>query len=852
MKLIYERESARLREQFQTSLDGRALLRGRSETLDSLIRDLWAKYVAPVNVTDQALAAVAIGGYGRRTLFPYSDIDILFLCEKQVPEQPVRDRIRALTQELWDARIKVSPTTKTLADCAKLQPDNVEGTISLLDCRFLAGNEGLFHQLRNEVLPVLVQRESQVLLQRLIDINNERRAKYSNTIFHLEPNLKDGVGGLRDYNLACWLALISHMSKDQTWLDAEQMLPQALQEGSRAAFAFLSDTRCFLHYRAGRDDNTLSWEAQEEAAARHIGVNGTGDGNPAAWMREYFRHARNISRLTAQVVQEVSAQRSSLYRQFQNWRSRVSNADFAVVNGYVYLKQPSAASDPDLLLRMFEFVAQHGTPLSSAAEGRVTQAIQELGASKASLDWWRYLAPILIRPYAGEALRSMQRLGLLTLIIPEFHLIDALVLRDLYHQYTVDEHTFLTLDVLHQLRQGQTKWEEQFARLLEELEEPELLFLSLLMHDLGKGVPSNNHCIASLEIAEKRLPGLGLSGKDIETVCFLIRSHLDMSAAMRRDFFDPQTVRELAHRIQAPERLKMLALLTLADIRAVSKEALTPWKAENLWQLYIVTSNFMSHSIDEERFHAGKEDEQLARIRLLAPQLGKRLKRFLEGMPRRYLSLHSAEEIAAHVEMASKISGKAVQLSLRRQGQIFELTLVTNDRPRIFCNVAGTLAAWGMNIVKADAFANAAGVVVDVFRFADQFRTLELNLQEWDRFQTAVTDVLAGHTQMESMIARRRMKPETRRVQIETKLQFDDESSPRSTLLEVVTQDRPGLLYKISSQLANRNLNIEAALIDTEGQMAIDVFYLTSGGKKLPDEEKQSLREALAEELSAD
>lgn len=848
MKETYEREIERLRQTFEATSDGLATIRGRSDAVDNLVTELWRKHSGS---GDAGAAVIAIGGYGRRSLFPCSDLDLLYLCSN-MPDQALKDRIRSVNQELWDLRLKVSPFTKVLADCAKLQPENVEGTISLLDCRYLAGDAGLFHQLREEVLPELVQRESQMLVQRLIEINVERNSKYSNTIFHLEPNVKDGVGGLRDYNVACWLTSLSCFKRDGRWPNPEECFPPALAKGAVDAFAFLSAARCFLHYRAGRDDNTLSWEAQEEAASRRISTNGDCPTDAASWMRGYFRHARNVARLTAQAVQEASAQRSSLFRQFQNWRSRVSNADLAVVNGYVYFKQPSAVSDPDLLLRTFEFVAQHGTPFSADAEARVQHAVRELASAKVSVDWWRYLSPILVRPHAGDALRTMQWLGILTLIIPELQLIDALVLRDLYHQYTVDEHTFLTIDVLHRLRQRQTKWEGQFAQLLDELEQPELLFLSLLLHDVGKGIPSDNHCTASVEIAQKRLPRLGLSETDIDTVCFLIQHHLDMSFAMRRDFFDPETARDLARRIQTPERLKMLALLTLADIRAVNKEALTPWKAENLWQLYMVTSNFMAHSIDEDRLHPNGGDEQLARIRLLAPQLGKKLRRFMDGMPRRYLSMHSAEEIAAHVEMAAKVAGKAAQVSLKRRGHLFELTLVTSDRPRVFCSIAGTLAAWGMNIVKADAYANESGLVVDVFSFSDQFRTLELNLQEWDRFQNSVAGVLTGHESLEALMNRRRMKPEPRRIQIETKLLFDDTSSPRSTLLEVVTQDRPGLLYKISSHIANHNLNIEAALVDTEGQLAIDVFYLSRDGKKLSQNDQDALKEILSEELAED
>jgi [protein-PII] uridylyltransferase len=328
-----------------------------------------------------------------------------------------------------------------------------------------------------------------------------------------------------------------------------------------------------------------------------------------------------------------------------------------------------------------------------------------------------------------------------------------------------------------------------------------------------------------------------------------------MSASLlRRDIFDPGTIRVFAEQVGSPERLKLLCLFTYADIRAVNPEALTPWKAESLWQLYVLTANYLSRSLDEERFRAEAGDLQF--IERIIPLLSATASRedlasFLEGLPRRYLFAHSPEEIASHFQMARNLKEKSVQLRIEHRGQIYALTLLATDRPFLFAGVTGTLASWGMDIWKAEAFANAAGVVVDTFHFTDPHKTLELNPSELARLQKNIEGVLTGAIPRETLLRGRagtQSKPQAK-VSVPTQIRFDDSSSPHSTLMEIVTQDRPGLLFRLSSTLANLGCNIEVALIDTEGQRALDTFYLTFGGAKLSGDTQEKLRvRLLAEE----
>jgi [protein-PII] uridylyltransferase len=842
--------SERIARDFAATGDGRAAIAQRTLLIEDILNRLWGEFVSSDEQGPRGFALVATGGFGRGWLFPYSDIDLLFLFADRSGEQAHKEEIQRFSQELWDLKLKLSPASRTLAECDRFDPDNTEFTISLLDCRFLTGDRELFARLRDKVVPKLVSRESKPLLQGLAGVTRERHGKFGHTVFHLEPNLKETPGGLRDCNVASWLALVSAMSKLGDWPDSSS-LRAPVRKQLEAALEFLMAARCFLHFRHGRDDNALSWEAQDEAAARKIGASDATELTAADWMRIYFGHARAVQRTVMQLMEEIPESWSALRRQFQGWRARPSHPDFSVVDGLIFLQQSSSLQDPEMLLRLFHFMAHHGLKLSATTEHRIEQELPALAVTPPrGAELWLYLQETLLQPHAAEALRAMHSLRLLTLLLPELKPIDSLVVRDFYHRFTVDEHSILAIESLHRLNQSNSEWDKRYAELLGELEDPELLYLSLLLHDTGKGVPGGNHVEASLEIAARCLDRLDVDPGERTVVLFLIGNHLEMSAQLRRDIFNPETVAAFAERVGTPERLKMLCLLTYADIKAVNPEALTPWKAENVWQLYIGAANYLNRSADH-RVHGDVSDEKLARLRSLAPVMGAKFRDFVEGFPQRYLLVHSAEEVMRHMELAEHLGHDVVQVDLKRGRHWYELTLVTKDRPSLFATLTGVLAAWGMNIVKANAFSNQAGIVVDSLYFTDRFRTLELNLSEWDRFKKSLAAVLAGEADLDRMLRDRQgvEKHTKAKVAVETRIDFDDECSSTSTLLQVIAQDRPRLLHRLSSCLSRQQCNIEIALIDTEGQMAIDTFYLTSEGKKLPMGLQKRVEKALLDEL---
>lgn len=845
-----EEERTRIRRSFEHGSGAKPALLALCDLADRSLQQVFKDALKLHNSEPTGFSLLALGGYGRRMLFPYSDLDILFLFANDKAEEEFRPLISEFSRTMWDLGFRVSSAGRTIDECKRIEEDNAEFHLALLDRRFLDGDRELFDKLDQKVLPPSEKQARPFLFSQLHRLTKERLARYGNTIFHLEPNVKEAPGGLRDYQAAYWLRQILGDSKELRGLTAaeEQLAADAVE--------FMSSIRCFLHYSNGRNDNALTYELQAEAAQKSLGMRDGVQRSAAEWMRVYFRHARTLNRqLLRYLDQKIAAPLSFRERFFSAARSvaktePITTGDFAVRTGQIEVLNQQALSDRSVLYALFVEAARTGTPLSSQAERSISYVMthSELPIINQAIQW-ETLKDILAGDFPGVALRPMHRLGLLMEILPEFRTIDSLVVRDFYHRYTVDEHSLRTIEHLQELAEPPDERGVSYAPLWKTLDRRDLLIFSLLLHDTGKGMPIDNHVVGSLEALDTAARRLGLSAEEEAEVHFLIEQHLAMSATVqRRDIFDPSIVSGFAENVGTLERLQRLTLLTYADIHAVNPEALTPWKAEMLWQLFVATSNHFSRTLDRNRLHASDEKSMLEQVRAIAKDAKTAdLERFLEGFPRRYLSVHSAAEIARHFAIYQKLSASPLQTELTPERHGFSLTLLTADRPALFSTISGVLAAWGMNIIKADAFANAAGVVLDTFHFSDLHRTLELNPSEKERFLKTLHDVLQNKSALEPLLQSRDAASRTRtpKVAIQTRLSFDDAASAHSTLLEVVVQDRPGLLYDIGSALARLACNIEVALIDTEGQKAIDVFYLTSQGKKLTAQKQDLLREVL-------
>ncbi|MDE3197261.1 MAG: ACT domain-containing protein, partial [Acidobacteriota bacterium] len=636
----------------------------------------------------------------------------------------------------------------------------------------------------------------------------ERHARFQDTIYHLEPNVKDSPGGLRDLQVLRWLSKLGVGGTE-------------IPEGVESLF----EIRCFLHYLAGRDDNKFGFDRQDEIATL------CGASSPEELMRQYYRAVRGIARVANRRLETFEAKRSSLFSQFRDRTSRLSNADFSIAHGEVFFRSSTAVqTDPRIVFRLFEFIGRHDLPLAAGTQERLEQSVETFRMWVDSHQpVWPMLRGVLRQPSAARALRAMHDCGMLQAIFPELLDMEALVIRDFYHRYTVDEHTLVAVGNALSLR---TATNDVFGELAAETDEMDLLVTALLFHDVGKGTPDEGHVEVSRRIAKGALHRVGIGEREWNLVSYLIGSHLEMSSMMNgRDLSDPATAREMAAKAGTIERLKLLTLLTYADISAVNPSALTPWRKQLLWNLYSKTYSELTRELG-------------ARIHQPDAAANPALAKFLEGLPPRYLRTHSEEEIAEHLRLEREGGHRGVQVSLVKSAA-WVLTVVAGDRSYLFSSVTAAISSFGFNILKAEAFSNARGTVIDTFTFADPARTLELNPDERDEVVRTVIKAIRKEIGIDTLLRRRpKAKPDPHALAA-SRVNIDNEGSAAATLIEMTAQDRPGLLYDVSSVISKRGANIEVVLVDTEANKAIDVFYVTKAGAKLPDEEARELADAI-------
>ena len=795
---------------------GRGALERYSDRVDAMLRQLFAGAAPP-----ESVAILALGGYGRRHLCLHSDIDLLVLFGGRIAAAE-EQFLRAFLHPLWDIGVVVGHQVRELDDFRELEADNPEFLLALLDARPVAGARSLFD--RFSALFHAPETHAHILTS-LLQLIGERHARFNATLYQLEPDVKESPGALRDLAATRTIALLT----DPLLLRRGPADPARFDD----AEDFLLRVRSVLHMETDRNQNVLSHELQERTSDL-LAYPGTEPRQRVErLMSDYFRHARTVSR--------------SL-----EWARKTAPAPVGPNlglsrDGIRFLDPIQAARDPSSWIGAFQAAINAGTEVTEEALSCIQQHVDRYRADDFFPDQAARAALLkLLKPRAGlyARLSEMHDCGLLGRVFPEFQAISWRVVRDFYHKYTVDEHTLLTIRNLERLATTTDPYRQRLRNVLNELPEPELLVLSLLLHDVGKW-RDDDHATESVRMARDVLDRLHLGAEQRDTVLFLIKHHLRMSlVAFRRDTEDPDIVKDFAAFIGTEARLKMLCLLTLADVEAVSPETLTPWKEELLWRLYVDTYNHLTQRYGDERIERSQAgvDELLGQCPPdLEPQ---EITRFLEGLPQRYLQLFPREAIYRHVRLARGIQPDEVHLSIERHDTtVWTLSVATLDKPFLFSNICGVLSSFGMDIIRGHALTNPSGLVLDVFQFTDDERFLELNSDAQDRLLHVLENVVGGREEVAVRLRGRERGALAVRsgARFPAVVRADNEASGRYTILDIVATNALGLLYRISRVISRHGCDVDLVLIATEGEKAIDVFHITKGGSKLTDAEQQEL-----------
>ena len=815
---------------------GRRAAAEYSAAVDGMLAAILADARARPGASTTPVALVAIGGYGRRHLCLHSDIDLLILFDGRMTAAEER-LAKALFHPLWDLGLDVGHQVRQVGELERVETDNPEFLVSISDARFVAGEKAVFDRLAAAVLDGRSpwRRPAADALRGLVA---ERHRHYSHTIYHLEPDIKEAPGALRDVSAIRTLNALTPAETD----GVSPLIAGRRNEALDEAEEFLLRIRSMVHLDNKRDQNVLSHEHQE-AVAERFGAPGSRARTVEALMSVYFHHARIVARVLSHVLEGTNPAPVRIPA------GVVGDNIERRHNGVGFIDTVRASLQPRTWLCVFQAAVDEGC---AVAPDTLT-FIERHGDRYTSEQFFPGPAECeaflhFLKPGAGlyHRLSEMHENGLLGRMFPEFRKIYCRVIRDFYHKYTVDEHTLVTIRNLSDLTDldACTPSRRRFSGALAELDQPELIVLALLFHDVGKWT-NKNHAEESVRMVAGPLRRLRVPPPAARTVEFLIRHHLVMSqTAFQRDTQDPEVPRQLARLVGTEERLRMLCLLTLVDIQGTTPETLTPWKEELLWRLYVDTYNHMTLGYGDEVIATG--EQIVAELQAGRPPeiTEEQVTRFLDGLPRRYLRLVDPRRVYEHIALSRDLESDGVRVNLERRDEVWEISVVTRDRPRIFSKICGVLSYFGMDIVRGQAMSNRERVVLDLFRFVDADRFLALNESGSSDLTHLLQEVLAGTADLESILKGREAaaRARRRRIRVPSVVHFDHYYSDRYTVLEVGGANQWGLLHRISRVISEHGYDIDLVLISTEGDRATDVFHLTRDGRKLSNDMEHELR----------
>ena len=841
LKAALTKGHAEIRRRFEASGDGAAVMREQSFLVDQLIRAMFDLvtgdiYPLPNPTSGERLAIVAVGGYGRGELAPYSDIDLLFLLPyKRTPH--TEQVVEYLLYLLWDLGLKIDQATRSVEECLRQAKSDLTIRTGLLEARYLWGEQALFRDLKRRFDSDIVRGTAAQFVEGKLAERDARHQRVGDSRYQLEPNVKEGKGGLRDLHTLFWLAKYIYRTDDVGRLVELGVL--SAEESSRFDHAqnFLWTVRCHLHYLAGRAEERLTFDLQTEIARWMGYADGERGRGVERFMKDYFLVAKDVGDLTRIFCAILEADQKRRRRlSWVRWGAGRRSLEGFVLDGerLTIPAEDFFRKDPVALLRLFQVAQEHGLDIHPRALRAASQSLQLIDDRlREDPEANRLFIEILTsRKDPETALRRLNEAGVFGCFIPDFGRVVAQMQYDMYHHYTVDEHTLFAIGILHKIESGLLEKEHPLAtEIVAEIVSRRALYLAVLLHDIAKG-QGGDHSEIGERVAAKLGPRLGLSDEETETVAWLVRWHLLMSGtAFKLDIGDPKTIADFVARVQSPERLKLLLVLTVADIRAVGPNVWNGWKASLLRELYHRATDVMSGGLT-----VAAQDSRIAAAQAAAREL---LPEFSEkdfaafagrGYPFYWLSF-DPETHARHARLMreAEISGTPLTVEKRvdPQRSVTEITLYTADHPGLFSRIAGALAVSGADIVDARILTMSNGMALDTFWVQDLAGRPFDRPDKLARLAVIFENVLTGDLKPHREFARPPAFPSRTQVfTVVPRALVDNKASASHTVIEVNGRDRPGLLYELTRELTRLNLQISSAKISTYGEKVVDVFYV--------------------------